>query len=118
MAAREGGIGVSPLEYHVLLALASGDLYGYSLAERVAAESAGALRPRAGSLYRVIARLIGAGFVAECEGEAEVSHPGLKRRYYSLTGAGRRSLAEESRRLKWVASTAEKRLGLARGRPS
>jgi DNA-binding PadR family transcriptional regulator len=107
---------VSPLEYHVLLALASGELHGYAIAERVASESAGSLKPRAGSLYRVIARLISAGSVAETEAEDEVSHPGLKRRYYGLTGAGRRRLAEESRRLKQVAGVAEKRLGLARGR--
>ena len=109
-------MGASLLEYHVLLALASGALHGYAIAERVAAESAGALRPRAGSLYRVIARLVSEGFVAESEGESDVSHPGLARRYYTLTGAGRRTLAEEARRLKQVAAVAEKRLGLARGR--
>jgi DNA-binding PadR family transcriptional regulator len=109
-------MGASLLEYHVLLALASGALHGYALAERVAAESAGALRPRAGSLYRVIARLIGDGLVVESEAEAEDPHPGLARRYYALTGAGRRTLAEEARRLKQVAAVAEKRLGLARGR--
>ena len=109
-------MGASLLEYHVLLALASGALHGYAIAERVAAESGGALKPRAGSLYRVIARLVSEGLVAESEPEVEVSHPGLARRYYSLTGAGRRSLAEEARRLKQVAAVAEKRLGLARGR--
>ena len=44
---------MSLLEYHLLLALASGPLHGYAIAERVAAESSGALQPRAGSLYRV-----------------------------------------------------------------
>jgi PadR family transcriptional regulator PadR len=106
----------SLLEYHVLLALASGALHGYAIAERVAAESAGALQPRAGSLYRVIARLMREGLVDESEGGPDVSHPGLARRYYALTGAGKRTLAEEARRLKQVASVAEKRLGLARGR--
>jgi DNA-binding PadR family transcriptional regulator len=109
-------MGASPLEYQVLLALASGSLHGYAIAERVAAESAGALKPRAGSLYRVIARLIGAGLVAESQAEREVAHPGLARRYYALTAAGRRTLAQEARRLKQVAAIAEKRLGLARGR--
>ena len=109
-------MGASPLEYHVLLAVASGALHGYEIAERVAAESAGALRPRAGSLYRVIARLVGAGLVVESEPESEASHPGLARRYYALTSAGRRTLAAEARRLKQVAAVAEKRLGLARGR--
>jgi DNA-binding PadR family transcriptional regulator len=111
-------MGMSLLEYHVLLALASGVLHGYAIAERVATESAGALRPRAGSLYRVIARLISAGLVAESDSEAEgdTPHPGLARRYYRLTGAGRRALGEEARRLKQTAAVAEKRLGLARGR--
>ena len=107
---------MSPLEYHLLLALASGSLYGYAIAERVAAESSGALRPRAGSLYRVIARLNATGLVAESETDERVAHPGLARRYYTLTGAGRRRLGDETRRLKHTAAVAEKRLGLARGR--
>ena len=109
-------MGASLIEFHVLLALAGGALHGYAIAERVAAESGGTLRPRAGSLYRVIARLISEGLVTESEGEGEVAHPGLARRYYALTAAGRRTLGEEARRLKQAAAVAEKRLGLARGR--
>ena len=41
------------LEYHVLLALAGGTLHGYAIAERVAAESGGALQPRAGSVQYI-----------------------------------------------------------------
>jgi DNA-binding PadR family transcriptional regulator len=107
---------VSLLEYHVLLALAGGALHGYAVAERVASESGGALLPRAGSLYRVIARLTTSGLVAESEALAEVAHPGLARRYYTLTAAGRHTLAAEARRLKQTAAVAEKRLGLLRGR--
>ena len=109
-------MGASLLEFHVLLALASGPLHGYAIAERIAAESGGTQRPRAGSLYRVLARLVSEGLVAESEGEGEVAHPGLARRYYALTAAGRRTLGEEARRLKQAAAAAEKRLGLARGR--
>jgi len=109
-------MGASLLEFHVLLALAGGALHGYAIAERIAAESGGTLAPRAGSLYRVIARLITEGLVAESEAEAETPHPGLARRYYALTAAGRRTLGEEARRLKQAAAAAEKRLGLARGR--
>ncbi|HZM51849.1 MAG TPA: helix-turn-helix transcriptional regulator [Vicinamibacteria bacterium] len=109
-------MGASLLEFHVLLALAGGALHGYAIAERIAAESGGTLRPRAGSLYRVIARLMSEGLLAESEGEGEDPHPGLARRYYALTSAGRRTLEEEARRLKQAAAAAEKRLGLARGR--
>jgi DNA-binding PadR family transcriptional regulator len=109
-------VSASLLEYHVLLALAAGALHGYAIAERVAEESSGALRPRAGSLYRVIARLIDADLVDETEPDAGVAHPGLARRYYTLTAAGRRKLAEEAKRLKRTAAVAEERLRLARGR--
>lgn len=104
------------LEYHVLLALAGGTLHGYAIAERVAAESGGALQPRAGSLYRVIARLVDSRLVAESEAAADVAHPGLARRYYTLTSHGKRLLADETQRLKRTAAVAERRLGLARGR--
>ncbi len=104
---------MSPLDYHLLLALASGPLHGYAIAERVAAESGGTLHPRAGSLYRVIARLVTLELVAESEGEEKVAHPGLARRYYTLTAHGRHALADETRRLKSATAVAEKRLGLA-----
>jgi DNA-binding PadR family transcriptional regulator len=107
---------MSLLEYHLLLALASGPLHGYALAERIAAESSGSLQPRAGSLYRVIARLVATGLVAESDAGPELAHPGLARRYYTLSARGRRALADEARRLKHSAAVAEKRLGLARGR--
>lgn len=107
--------GLSTLEYHVLLALASGPHYGYAIKDAVAAESDGAVTPRAGTLYRVIARLMVRGLVEETEAAAE-SHPGLARRYYGLTAAGVRALAAEARRLKGAAALAEQRLG-AEGRP-
>jgi DNA-binding PadR family transcriptional regulator len=106
----------SLIEYHVLLALAEGPLHGYAVAERVAAESGGGLTPRAESLYRVIARLISSGLVTESDGEPEVLHPGLARRYYALTAPGRKALGEETVRLKAALATAEKRLGLVRSR--
>lgn len=107
---------MSLLDYHVLLALAGGPLYGYAIMNAVARESAGTQKPRAGSLYRILARLLSAGLVRESEPrEAVPAHPGLERRYYALTGTGRRALAAEARRLKRTAAVAEKRLGVAPG---
>lgn len=108
---------ISLLEYHALLALADGALHGYAVAERIADESGGAQRPRAGSLYRVIARLLSEGLLTESDAAGDEPHPGLARRYYALTPAGRRALAEEASRLKRAAMLAEKRLGLHGGRP-
>lgn len=109
---------MSTLEYHVLLALAGGPLYGYAIKEAVAAESAGSVTPRAGSLYRVLSRLTSAGLLAEAEPrEAPPPHPGHARRYYALTASGRRELAGEAVRLKRSATMAQKRLGVVQGRP-
>jgi PadR family transcriptional regulator len=107
---------MSLLEYHVLLALAGGPLYGYAIMTAVAEESAGTHTPRAGSLYRVLARLMRSGLVRETEPRDGVpAHPGLERRYYTLSAAGRRALAAEAQRLKRTAAVAEKRLGVAPG---
>jgi DNA-binding PadR family transcriptional regulator len=106
---------MSNLEYHVLLALAGGALHGYAVKQRVEEESGGSLTPPPGSLYRVIARLMTAGLVAETDAKGpESPHPGLSRRYYALTASGRRALAAEARRLKGAAALAEKRLRTAR----
>ena len=108
---------MSLLEYHVLLALASEPLHGYAIKDLVADESGGTLTPRAGTLYRVIARLMTVGYVTETGAVAPEPHPGLARKYYALTSSGRAALAAEARRQKQVAAMAEKRLGVARGRP-
>jgi DNA-binding PadR family transcriptional regulator len=104
---------MSTLEYHVLLAMAAAPLHGYAIKQAVEAESAGTLMPRAGSLYRVIARLIARGLVREATARNASPHPGLARRYYALTAAGRTVLRAEAHRLKGVSALAQKRLGTA-----
>jgi DNA-binding PadR family transcriptional regulator len=109
---------MSTLEFHLLLALADRPLYGYAIKDAIAVESAGTLNPRAGSLYRVLARLMVSGLVREADAAgAAQPHPGLERKYYALTRSGRGALAAEARRLKRSVAMAERRLGVAPGRP-
>lgn len=108
---------MSILDFHVLLALASGPLYGYAIRDAVADESGGTVDPRAGTLYRVLARLMTSGLVAEARPDDPPPHPGHARRYYRLTPTGKRALASEARRLKGTAAMVEARLGLVEGRP-
>jgi PadR family transcriptional regulator, regulatory protein PadR len=103
------------LDYHVLLALSSGPMHGYAIKDAIAEDSGGTQAPLAGTLYRVVARLMTEGHVRETNGSGGVVHPGHARRYYALTPAGRRALADQARQLKEAAVQAERRLG-ARGR--
>lgn len=103
--------GLSRLEYHVLLAMAEGPRYGYAVRDAVEEESGGTLTPRAGTLYRVIARLITSGLVSEIEAPPEPEpHPGRPRRYYALTEEGRARLLEEAHRMRDAAALARRRL--------
>ncbi len=111
------GSAMSTLEYHVLLAMADGPRYGYSIKSAVEDESSGTLSPRAGTLYRVIARLLSSGFVEEVTStDSEEAHPGRPRKYYALTPEGRVILAAEARRLRAASQLAEERLGRVTGR--
>ena len=102
---------LSATDFHVLLVLASGDLYGYAILKAVAEESGGAVRPEIGSLYRVLGRLMSNGLVAEVPAPVEdgTVHRGRARRYYRLTDRGRRTLQDDACRL-------DRALGIARDR--
>lgn len=105
-------IGLSTLEYHVLLAIGEGPMHGYAIRDAVEDESERTLSPRAGTLYRVIARLMTSGLVREAEArDDDGRHPGRARRYYELTPEGRIALVDEARRLKGAAALALERLG-------
>ncbi len=108
---RESTMALSPTDFHVLLVLAGGDLYGYAILNAVEEESKGAVQPEIGSLYRVLGRLMSAGLLEEVPAPAKAPdiHRGQPRRYYHLTRAGRASLKANTLRL-------ERALALARER--
>ena len=113
MTAEESN-GLSTLEYHVLLALASGPLHGYAIKDAVAAESSGTLTPRAGSLYRVIARLMTSGLVIETD-RAPTRRRIPDSRENTTGSRARAARRSPPKRVvsKRAAAVAEKRLGVA-----
>ena len=119
-AFRTDGIPLSPTDFHVLLVLAGGNLYGYAIQKAVEEESGGSLRPEIGSLYRVLARLMAEGLVGEVEPPARApqSHRGQPRRYYRLTRKGRRALEADAKRLAEVLDIARQRRILTQGSTS
>lgn len=76
------------LELAVLAELERAPSYGGELLERLATN--GGLRVSSGTLYPLLTRLRGAGFVAPRWQESPVGPP---RKYYELTAGGRRQLA-------------------------
>lgn len=99
---------LSALDFHVLVALADEDLYGYALMKAVDEQSGGVVSPEIGSLYRVLARLTDQGLVEEAPTPvaAESPHPGRPRRYYRLTDRGREVARAEATRLQRAVAVA------------
>jgi transcriptional regulator len=85
------------LDLMVLQTLAAmGPLHGYAIAARLDQVSKGSLRVNMGTLYPGLMRLEQRGFVVGAWG---VSEHNRRARFYSLTAAGRRQLANE--RAEW-----------------
>ena len=80
------------LDLLVLRVLAAGDqLHGYTITERIHNISADVLRVEEGSLYPALHRMDEAGWVSS---EWGTSDNNRRARYYRITKAGRRHLAE------------------------
>jgi DNA-binding PadR family transcriptional regulator len=82
---------LTPVEAVTLAALSDGPRYGYDLVQRIAELTDDRLTVRPGNLYRVLDRLMEAGYVAE----SEQTTGDERRRYFRLTKSGARTAAEE-----------------------
>jgi len=100
---------LSHLEFHVLLVLTRGQLYGYAIKKQVEDQSQRAISPEIGSLYRSLARLMEKGWVEESQDPPmeEGPHRGKPRRYFRITSEGLAAVRGEMRRLKAVLQAAE-----------
>ncbi len=77
----------------ILLALLSEkEMYGYEITEKVQELSEGYLSYKEGTLYPALKRLELAGLV---ESYWQDSSDGPRRKYYRLTGAGHKALADQ-----------------------
>lgn len=82
--------------FHILLAFADRDRHGYGILKEVEARSGGAVVLSTGTLYTAIKRLLADGWIVEVDAPRGAD---ARRRYYHLTGEGRRALREETQRL-------------------
>jgi DNA-binding PadR family transcriptional regulator len=93
---------------HILLALSDEDRHGYGIMQEVARQSAGRYRMGSGTLYDNLEKLIEQGLVAESPRRSVKEDP--RRRYYRMTGFGRRVFSAEVMRLESVVREAKLRL--------
>jgi DNA-binding PadR family transcriptional regulator len=84
--------------------------------EGVGRESEGRVILRPGTLYRVLSRLEAMGFVEEFEMRAVPKLDDERRRYYGLTGLGKRLLKAKAQRLAHQVDAARPKK-LIQGRP-
>ncbi|HWA25782.1 MAG TPA: PadR family transcriptional regulator [Lacunisphaera sp.] len=80
------------LDLLILKTLSTGDLHGWDIAKRIAVASSDRLTLKQGSLYPALHRLENRGWI---EAEWGVSDGGRAAKFYRLTRAGRKQLAEE-----------------------
>lgn len=85
--------------FQILMSLADEDLHGYEIMRRVEAQTAGRKRLGPGTLYSSIQALLEAGFIAEVESGTDQPPNQERRRYYRLTGAGRKASRAEAEHL-------------------
>lgn len=83
--------------FHILVALAEGELHGYAIIQDVEARTKGTLRMSAGTLYRSVARTVEQGLISEVENRRTRAQD-ARRRYYRLTTFGTAVARAEVRR--------------------
>ena len=80
------------LDLLILKTLTRGEMHGYAIAQHLKTASAEVLQVGESSLYPALQRLLLNGWV---KAEWGASENNRRARYYTLTAAGRRRLAEE-----------------------
>lgn len=101
-----------PAVYLILLALLDTEAHGYRIRAEVIERSGGTVTLDPGSLYRLIARLVADGLIAEAPGRPKGDGDDERRRYYRITAAGRRTVdAETNRMASWVTAARAARRG-------
>ncbi len=88
-----------PIEFHILLTLASGERHGYAIIQDIQTYPDAALPVETGTLYRALQRLVEQELVRPTEPRRVHPDDDERRRYYAITASGRRAAAAEARRM-------------------
>jgi DNA-binding PadR family transcriptional regulator len=97
---------LTPVAFHLLLALADGEKHGYAIMQAVALRTRGEVRMGPGTLYGLIKRMLADGWIEELDERPDPALDDERRRYYRLTGLGQRVAVAEAERLERLVSAA------------
>jgi DNA-binding PadR family transcriptional regulator len=100
---------LTPLAFHVLMALADAGRHGYAIIQEVEARTDGLIRLRSGTLYTLLQRLLVEGLIVESSDRPRSEEDDERRRYYELTALGREVLAADARRLETAVAEARRK---------
>ena len=98
---------LTPAVFHILLALADGELHGYGIMKEVEAHTRGQVSMGPGTLYGSIKRMLAANLIEESDERPDPQLDDGRRRYYRLTELGQRVLRAEAERLAQVVRVAQ-----------
>jgi len=102
---------VTDLTYQILVALADGDRHGYGIIKEIEERAGSSAAPTTGALYLALQRMEAAGLVAAAQ--TRPAGEDRRRRYYTITDAGRTMAQEESLRLAALVAQARSKSLLA-----
>ncbi len=105
-------------QLHILLALAIGDKHGYAIMREVEVLTNGAVTMGPGTLYGTVKKMLKAELIEESDERPDPELDDQRRRYYRITGLGRRVLDAEINRMEQLAHAARLIRASAMRRPS
>lgn len=94
------------IDLQLLLLLCEGDNHAYGLSKRAEEDRSSPVRLGVGSLYRVLARMLDAGWIEELPADPHARGHEAKRKNYRIAALGRAVARAESLRLRRVVETA------------
>lgn len=101
---------LKPATFLVLVVLAAQELHGYGIKKEVGRRSAGRIDMEPGMLYRLMARLVAQGLIAEADRRQVDGEGGdERRRYYRMTDLGREVVEAEAARMVHLADSRDVR---------
>jgi DNA-binding PadR family transcriptional regulator len=103
---------LKPQWFHIMLSLAGEEQHGYGIMQEVLERTTGKVRLWPATLYGSLKRLIEAELIKESDERPAPELDDARRRYYRLTGFGRRVLDAECARLEELVHSIRAKQGL------